>query len=153
KEFQNFLLSDTSRCDLNNFGLYETSYCDEICETFLVELNNKRKTAAPCDYDQGILGMNFSPACEKLVVCSSYDGSDYDNYYQHRAEIVVFRMTENDGLDALAPSTRITFNNWSIENYAWINKDELAVKLYSGSSYESEQNQDYSYFRLSIKEE
>ncbi len=73
-------------------GLYVSRNCDEICETYLVERTTHRKMLMPSNYDAGIINMLLSTTCKQLIICSSYDGPDFGDYYEYRAEIFLFSV-------------------------------------------------------------
>ena len=75
-------------------GLNVLHVCDEICDTYLKEISSNKILLMPSGYDAGILAMSLSPACNKLLVCSSYDGPDYADYYEDRAVIFIFKISK-----------------------------------------------------------
>lgn len=89
---------------ISGSGLYVKHYCDEICETYLCERNTDRKMLIPSNFDGGISNILLSPACNQLIVYSSYDGPDYGDYYDYRAEIIIFNVTTGIGLKGISPS-------------------------------------------------
>jgi hypothetical protein len=111
-------------------GLNVRHDCDEVCETYLEEKSSNRILLMPSGYDAGILAMSLSPACNKLLVCSSYDGPDYANYYEDRAVIFIFNITKEYGLNGIQPVFKFFTKDWSIADIVWVNNKTIALKIY-----------------------
>jgi|GEM_PF-2287801 len=152
-EFSNYIEAYTEttalHCTFSKLGLREDTKCDEICETYLTELSSGKNMTLPCDYDVGILGVSFSPSCTKLIVCSSYDGPEYHEYYNYRAEFYLYNVNGNNGLESLLPAYGFGSKEWSIADYVWITDHELGLKVYSGNGFEPE----YQFVKASIPTE
>ena len=153
-EFNNYVNSYISNnlndCGFDKLNLNEETDCDEICETYLSEINSNKKLYLPCDYDAGILGASFSQNCNKLIVCSSYDGPDFDDYYENRAEFYLFKLVGTGGLNSLQAFLKFATKEWSIEDYVWINDNEIGLKLYSDHRWGDGSQLEYQYFRAYI---
>jgi hypothetical protein len=138
KEFQKFLSEYKISCKIDSgkfvdgSGIFVKQFCDEICETYLYEYKTNQRTILPSDYDSGILGMLFSPSCNQFLVYSSYDGPDYDKYYDHRAEIFIFSIAHGEGLNGIRQQLQYFTKSWSIENLVWVNEKSIALKVYEG---------------------
>lgn len=142
--FQEISLSEFQRCkndyklnceiDSGHFikgsGLNVIHVCDEVCDTYLEEKSTNKILLMPSGYDAGILSMSISPACKKLLVCSSYDGPDYANYYEDRAAIFVFKITKEFGLKGIQPACKFFTKDWSIADIVWVNNKTIALKIY-----------------------
>ncbi len=126
------------------------SYCKEICEDFLLDDFTDEKMFIPTSYDQGVLGMPFSPEGSMWLVYSSYDGPDYDHFYYYRAEAYFYKVEKNKGLGGLHFYGSFHTNNWSIEEMRWIDENSIALKLYSSSRWGDGSGVDYSYFKTRI---
>nr|WP_233166764.1 hypothetical protein [Pedobacter sp. ASV2] len=135
-EFQTYKQKYKTGCvlDSGNFingsNLYVSRHCDKICETYLSEKTTNRKMLIPSNYDMGVLAMLLSPTCNKLLVCSSYDGPDFRNYYENRAEIFVFKVTTETGLKRIKPAFKFYTKKWSIEDLTWVSDKTIALKTY-----------------------
>jgi len=134
----------------NELGLEITFDCFEICESFLVEEESGRSLFLPADFDQGILDAVISPAGNAFVVYSSYDGPEFDNYYDHRAEIHVFNVIGDRGLDAIQFSESFYIRDWSISNLAWFNDQNIYIKTYTESRSFDGQSMDFKYYKLEL---
>lgn len=104
----------------------------------------------PSDYDAGIQDMLFSPNCNQLIVCSSYDGPDYDNYYENRAEFYLFKIAGNQGLDSVKPYLRYSTKKWSIDDITWVDDNVIALKLYDEQRWGDGTGVNYKYFKASL---
>ena len=138
-EFQSYIRKYKSGCILDSghfisgSDLYLSQDCNEICETYLAEKTTNRKMLMPSNYDAGILRMLLSPTCNQLIVCSSYDGPDYVDYYEDRAEIFVFSVTTGIGLKGIKPTFKYYTKDWSIEDLTWVNDKTITLKIYEGN--------------------
>jgi len=141
--------------DTNGFvkgkGLILSHYCNEICESFLIDKKEGIKLVMPSSYDQGIVGLDISPSCNQFIVYSSYDGIDYTKYYEDRAEVFGFTISQGQGIKIIKPSFKFYTKDWSIEDAIWANDNEIALKTYGESR--SSANQDslnYKYFKIKV---
>lgn len=138
KEFQKYLSEYKISCKIDSgkfvegSGIYVRQFCDEICETYLYEYKTNNRTILPSDYDSGISSMLFSPSCNQFLVYSSYDGPDYDKYYDHRAELFIFSIAHGEGLNGIRQQLQYFTKSWSIENLVWVNEKTIALKVYEG---------------------
>lgn len=104
----------------------------------------------PTDYDAGILSMLFSPSCSQLLICSSYDGPDFENYYSHRAEIFVFTVSIGNGLKGIKPALKFYTKDWSIDDIIWINDKTIALKVYEEPRQGDGSSNNYKYYKADI---
>lgn len=135
---------------ISGSGLYVIQGCEEICETYLAERNTNRKMVMPSNYDAGILQMLLSPSCHQLVICSSYDGSDYGNYYEYRAEIYLFNVSTGIGLKGITPSLKYYTKDWSINDLTWVDENTIALELYSGTRTGDDADLKFRYFKSNL---
>jgi hypothetical protein len=155
-EFQSYNGKYKTSCVLDSgqfisgSGLYVIQDCKEICETYLAERNTNKKMLMPSSYDAGILKMLLSPSCKQLVVCSSYDGPDYGNYYEYRAEIFLFNVSTGIGLKGITPSINYYTKDWSINNLTWVDENTIALELYNGTRGSNEDNLEFRYFKSNL---
>lgn len=155
-EFQSYKGKYKTSCVLDSgqfisgSGLYVIQNCKEICETYLAERNTNRKMLMPSTYDAGILKMLLSPSCNQLVVCSSYDGPDYGNYYEYRAEIFLFNVSTGIGLKGIIPSLNYYTKDWSINDLTWVDENTIALELYNGTRTGNEDNLKFKYFKSNL---
>ncbi|MBK9048419.1 MAG: hypothetical protein IPL74_17615 [Bacteroidetes bacterium] len=127
-------------------GIYVRQFCDEICETYLYEHKTNNRTMLPSDYDSGILGMLFSPSCKQLLVYSSYDGPDYDKYYDHRAELFIFKVAHGEGLNGIRQKLQYYTKLWSIEKLIWVTEKSIALKIYEGEKHGDDTLINFKYY-------
>jgi len=125
----------------------------EICETYLAEGNTNKKMLMPSSYDAGILKMLLSPSCNQLLVCSSYDGPDYGNYYDYRAEIFLFNVSTGIGLKGITPGLNYHTKDWSIHNLTWVDEHTIALELYNETRRDKEENLKFRYFKSKLNAE
>lgn len=155
-EFQSYKGKYKTSCVLDSgqfisgSGLYVIHDCKEICETYLAERNTNRKMLMPSTYDAGILKMLLSPSCNQLLVCSSYDGPDYGNYYEYRAEIFLFNVATGIGLKGITPSLNYYSKDWSINDLTWLDENTIALELYNGTRTDNEENLKFRYFKSNL---
>lgn len=155
-EFQNYKNNYKTGCDLDSgdfisgSGLYVSHNCDEICETYLAEKNSGRRMLMPSDFDAGILSMLLSPNCRQLIVCSSYDGPDYVNYCENRAEFYVFTITLEKGLDGIVPASKYFTKDYSIDDLTWVTDNTIALKVYEEQRWGDGSGLNYTYFKADL---
>ena len=135
---------------ISGSGLYVSHECNEICETYLCEKRTNRKMLLPSNYDAGILSMLLSPTCNQIIVCSSYDGPDYLDYYEDRAEIFFFNVTTGIGLKGIKPTFKFYTKDWSIEDLTWVNDKTIALKIYEGNRGGNASSIHYKYLKADI---
>ena len=112
-------------------GLNVLHVCDEVCDTYLEEKSSNKILLMPSEYDAGILAMSLSPGCNKLLVCSSYDGPDYADYYEDRSVLFIFNLTKENGLKGIQPAFKFFTKDWSIADIVWDNNNTIGLKIYS----------------------
>jgi hypothetical protein len=155
-EFQHYKNNYKVSCEIDSghfiksSGLNVRHICDEVCETYLDEKSSNRILLMPSGYDAGILAMSFSPGCNKLLVCSSYDGADYANYYEDRAVIFVFKITKEYGLKGIQPACKFFTKDWSIADIVWINNKTIALKIYEEQHGGDGIDVHYRYFKMEL---
>ncbi|MBO9703145.1 MAG: hypothetical protein J7604_23225 [Sporocytophaga sp.] len=135
---------------ISGSGLYFNHDCDEICETYLIGKETNRRILLPSDYDAGILDVLVSSACDQLVVCSSYDGPDYVDYYGHRAELFVFNVTLGNGLNGITPAFKYYAYDWSIAEIIWISDKAIALKTYEEGRHGDDSHLHYKYYKVNL---
>ncbi len=145
-----YIQNNRKSCSFKSLNLTQKSDCDEICIDYLSENNSNKIVYLPCSYDAGIIGASFSPNCKKLIVCSSYDGTDFDNYYENRAEIYLFKIIDSTGINSIKPVFKFSTKDWSIDNYCWISENKIALKIYTEDRRGDESNQKYKYYQTNI---
>ena len=111
-------------------GINVRHVCDEVCDTYLKEKTSNKILLMPSGYDAGILAMSLSPACNKLLVCSSYDGPNYADYYEDRAVLFIFNITKEKGLKSIQPAFKFFTKDWSIADVVWVNNKTISLKIY-----------------------
>ena len=155
-EFELFKQNYHHQCDADSggfiagSGLYVQQSCDEVCVSFLCEKSTNRKMVLPSNYDSGVQAMLLSPSCNRLVVASSYDGSDYVEYYEDRAEFFVFDVTTGSGVKGILPRNFYYSKNWSIEEITWADDETLALKVYEESRGGDNKQLRFKYFKVSL---
>jgi len=127
-------------------------FCGEgMCETYLLDHETDDKLTLPADYDAGVMDLLLSPAKDRMLVCSSYDGPDYTNYYAHRAMVVLYRITKGQGLAGLLPLRVIVMDDRSIERVVWKDDRTLALKTYAGARWGEGVEEGYAYFSVVVE--
>ena len=156
KQFQSYSDKYKISCEIDSgqfikgSEIYVRHDCNEICETSLCEKATNRRMAVPTDYDAGILSMLFSPSCSQLLICSSYDGPDFENYYSHRAEIFVFTVSTGNGLHGIKPSLKFYTKDWSIDDIIWVNDKTIALKVYEERRQGDGSSNNYKYYKTDL---
>ena len=145
----------TCSIDTNGFvkgkGLILDRFCKDICELYLIDEKKKIKLALPSNFDGGIKGLVISPDCNQFFVYSSYDEADYTKYYENRAEVYGFAITQGQGIQTIKPTFKFYTKDWSIENAIWISNNEIALKIYEESRSAENQNKlNYKYLKSAI---
>lgn len=156
-QFPDYKKEHKTNCsiDTNGFvkgkGLILSHYCNEICESYLIDQKERIKLILPSSYDQGITGLDISPSCNQVIVYSSYDGPDYTNYYEYRAEIFGFSIVQGQGIQTIKPTFKFYTKDWSIEEVIWINDNEIAFKTYEESrSIANQDKLNYKYYKTTV---
>lgn len=135
-DFDKYNKAYESKCKIDEngfipgYGLKIKTECEQICESYLIDIKARKKMFLPSSFDQGLIGMRFSPSCNQFYVFSSYDGPDYEDYYDYRAEIMIFSIVPSEGLQSIKLTLDKEFREWSIESVVWINDTILALKVY-----------------------
>ncbi|WP_458627336.1 hypothetical protein [Winogradskyella sp. PC D3.3] len=159
-DYTSYLLKETERLtnakesDSTFFkkrGVTLKSYCDQICETYLTDDITGEKFWLPASFDQGILGTAFSPNHNYFMVFGSYDGPDYNHYYDYRADIHIFKITKNKGLNLLEFYFSFYTKEWSIEDIVWIDNATIALKIYEDGRFGDGEHLKFKYIKTSIK--
>lgn len=157
-DFLDFLKNYKSTCVMDSTGVITGKefiyydYCDEVCTSYFIDKKKRKKYILPAYYDSGLLGLLFSPSCNKLLVYSSYDGPDYSDFYTERANITCFSITTEQGLTSIKPLFQYDTKDWSIGNITWADDNTLALQLYNGISPDSDSDSKYRYFKTVINE-
>lgn len=124
-----------------------------MCEMYLLDYEIDEKTTLPCSFDAGINAFIFSPNNQFLLLSSTYDGPDYENYYDYRAEIILYKIEKEQGLKGLKPYRIFEIKDYSIEDVVWINEDSIALKIYEEGRMGSGIKGEYQYLKTNIKVE
>jgi hypothetical protein len=135
---------------ISGSGLYVHRNCHEICDTYLAESKTNRKLLLSSSYDAGISNMLFSTSCTKLIVWSSYDGPDFANYYENRAEFYSFTVAAGNGQQRLKPDSKHFSKDWSIQDLTWINDKTIALKTYKSNKPSVSNDKEYKYFTVDL---
>lgn len=121
-----------------------------MCEDYLLDHDTDEKLLIPSSYDAGMQGLLLAPSKERLLIFSSYDGPDYQNYYEYRAEILLYAIAKNKGLNGLKPTHVFHSLDWSIEDMYWISDTSLALKIYKGARIGDGSTMAYDYLKLQL---
>jgi hypothetical protein len=133
-------------------GLIIEHACDEVCVSYLTDIKEKIKLILPSAYDRGIINLVISPDCKRFIVYSSYDGPDYTNYYEYRAEIFGFTIARGQGIKTIQPAFKFFTKDWSIEKITWISNTEIGLKTYEEArNLKSEEQLVYKCFGVDVK--
>lgn len=133
-------------------GLIIENSCNEVCVSYLTDIMEKIKLILPTSYDQGIIELVISPDCKRFIVYSSYDGPDYTNYYEYRAEIFGFTITSGQGIKTIQPAFKFFTKDFSIEKITWISNTEIGLKTYEGPrNLKNEEQLVYRCFGVNVK--
>ncbi len=120
---------------------------DGACFSELVDHQTNENMVVPSSYDQGLKGLSVSPKGNYLLVYSSYGGADYGEYYNARAEFILYTIKKGEGLKGLSLHRVFNSVDWSIAEIVWDNDNTLALKVYT----ENGENLAYQYYKTVIK--
>lgn len=127
------------------------NHCAEgSCSDYLLEYTTDQKFLLPCSYDGGVQSLSFSPSGRLFFVSSSYDGPDYDSFYNYRSEIYVFQIPDKGNLENLRLIDFSLLTQWSIEEVHWLDENVLGLKVYTGNrppSESADEQEGYSYLK------
>jgi hypothetical protein len=156
-EFQSYKEKYKMSCVLDSgkfisgSNLYVIHDCKEVCQTYLAERNTNKKMLMPSNYDSGVLKMLLSPSCTQLLVCSSYDGPEYGDYYEYRAEILLFNVLTGVGLKGITPARNYYTKDWSINDLTWVDEHTIALELYNETPMNNEESLKFRYFKSNLR--
>lgn len=123
--------------------------CEEICESWLMDVKRSHQLILPSSFDQGILGLEFAPNELGFLLYSSYDGPDFQNWIDHRAELFVFTIGAEEGIESIHPAFMWYTSEWSIDQVHYLDTQTLALKVYSEARTGANENAlAYRYFKL-----
>ena len=152
-DFQYYKKSYKTNCEIDSggsisgAGLHIVHDCNEICDTYLAEDSTNRKLLLPSGFDAGVMWMLLSPSCNQMIIGSSYDGPDFEEYYNYRSEFSVFNINAIQGLKGVFPKFDFNSKNWSIDDVTWIDENSIALKTYSGRHSDNENVSKFKYFK------
>jgi hypothetical protein len=127
-------------------------HCGECaCSSYLLDNEADVKMNLPCAYDAGPMGLLISPSNKRMLIYSSYDGSDYGNYYDFRSEFFIYQIGKGGGIEGLQLYRDFGTGDWSIEEIVWINDDSIALKVYEGERRGDGIQGEYKYLKTTIK--
>ena len=155
-EFQRYKNNYKLSCEIDSghfikgSGLNVLHVCDEVCDTYLEEKSSNKILLMPSGYDAGILAMSLSQDCNKLLVCSSYDGPDYADYYEDRAVVIIFKISKEYGLKGIQPAFKFFTKDWSIADIVWVNNKTIALKIYEEQHGEDGIDIQFKYFKMDL---
>ena len=155
-EFQGYKNNYKLSCEIDSghfikgSGLNVLHVCDEVCDTYLEEKSSNKILLMPSGYDAGILAMSLSQDCNKLLVCSSYDGPDYADYYEDRAVVIIFKISKEYGLKGIQPAFKFFTKDWSIADIVWVNNKTIALKIYEEQHGEDGIDIQFKYFKMDL---
>lgn len=133
-------------------GLIIEHACDEVCVSYLTDIKEKIKLILPSAYDQGIIDLVISPDCKRFIVYSSYDGPDYTNYYEYRAEVFGFTIAPGQGIKTIQPAFKFFTKDFSIEKITWLSNTEIGLKTYEAArNLKNEKELVYRCFGVKVK--
>lgn len=134
-------------------GIYSDLECDgiSVCEKYLIEKATNKRLFLNTSFDRVVTGVFVGPSCDKMIFYSTYDGPDYNNYYDHRAEFFIMSVNTNNGLNGIKPFYKYYTNDWSIEDLCWVNDKSIALKIYEENRWGDGSRVKYKYFKTDIK--
>ncbi len=151
KKYKTSCTKDTTGF-IKDKGLIIEHACDEVCVSYLTDIKEKIKLILPSAYDRGIIDLVISPDCKRFIVYSSYDGPDYTNYYEYRAEIFGFTISPGQGIKTIQPAFKFFTKDWSIEKVTWISNAEIGLKTYEEArNLKNEKELVYKCFGVKVK--
>lgn len=128
------------------------SFCGEgMCEDFLLDTVSDTKMLLPAGFDAGLLGFQLSPGADYLLIYSSYDGPDYENYYYFRSTFSVYHIAKGKGLAGLEADIRFETGDWSIEEMVWMDDRSLGLKVYRGNRTGAGIEGGFEYYRIGLQ--
>ncbi|MEO1434866.1 MAG: hypothetical protein AAFV80_04975 [Bacteroidota bacterium] len=146
KQVAAYMTTQFAGCGFDRLRLTEFDDCNEVCESWVRDTEGRR-FYWPSDYDAGIRGGAFSPDCKRYFVFSTFDGPDFDSYYEHRAQLFIFDIKGRDGVNSLQPAYRYVTTTWSIDDMTWVNNSEISLKVYSGAYWTEGEELEYSFYK------
>jgi hypothetical protein len=151
KKYKTSCTKDTTGF-IKDKGLIIEHACDEVCVSYLTDIKDKIKLILPSAYDQGIIDLVISPDCKRFIIYSSYDGPDFTEYYENRAEIFGFTIAPGQGIKTIQPAFKFFTKDFSIEKITWISNTEIGLKTYEEPrTLKSEEQLVYKCYSTNIK--
>lgn len=130
--------------------------CDEICETTIYERSSNTSLQIPSNFDQGIIDLKLAPNYKSMLAFSSYDAPGYKEYYDHRSEVLFFKIDTSFGIQGIKPKCLYTFDAFSIAEVIWISDSKVALKVFSeilppsDSKSELESKVPFKYYKMDL---
>jgi hypothetical protein len=136
---------------ISSIPAHYITHCGEgYCSDFLIDYKTDERFYLDAPFDAGIKGMQLSKNNTYLVVYSTYDGPDYDDYYSTRSSFTLYKIEKNKGLKGMTVYYSFDSTEWSIEELIWINKNTLALKVYTGERNGDTIDGSYLYYTVQI---
>jgi hypothetical protein len=136
---------------ISSIPAHYITHCGEgYCSAFLLDYKTDERFYLDAPFDAGIKGMQLSKNKTYLVVYSSYDGPDYDDYYATRSTFTFYKIKKNKGIKGMIVYYSFESTEWSIEELIWINNNTLALKVYTGERNGDKIEGSFLYYTVKI---
>jgi hypothetical protein len=119
------------------------------CENYLLDNELDIKLELNSNYDAGLIELKISPNSKLMALLSSYDGSDFENYYQHRAIIEILEIKKEKSIKCIKRKYFLTSQKFSISEIIWIDNGTIAFKGYSSDRL-PRTDSEYDYLKIEL---
>jgi hypothetical protein len=119
------------------------------CENYLLDNELDIKLELNSNYDAGLIDLKISPNSKLMALLSSYDNSDFENYYEYRAIIEILEINKDKSIKCIKHKYFLTSQKFSISEIIWIDNGTIAFKGYSSDRLPRNDNE-YDYLKIEL---
>jgi hypothetical protein len=119
------------------------------CANYLLDNEFDIKLKLNSNYDAGLIELKTSPNSKLIALLSSYDGSDFENYYEYRAIIEILEIRKDNSIKGIKHKYFLTSQEFSISEIVWIDNQTIAFKGYSSNRLPRTEK-DYDYLKIKL---
>lgn len=123
---------------------------DELNTLELVDARTGTRMDLPYTFDNGFHGLAVSPRREQVLFFSSYDIPSWEAWYDHRADLITYRLTPGKGLAGMRTGHTFETGRFSMEEVVWVDDRSVAMKVYFGDQPDERNAEKYTYLKLHI---
>lgn len=124
---------------------------DELNTLELVDARTGARMDLPYTFDNGFHGLAVSPGSEQVLFFSSYDIPFWKAWYDHRADLITYRLTPGKGLAGMRTGHAMETRRFSMEEVVWVDDRSVALKIYFGDQPDEGNGETYTYLKVYLQ--